>query len=29
MVDLLYLAHNRLEFTKASVEALIANTDWS
>jgi hypothetical protein len=29
MIDLLYLAHNRLEFTKATVEALMANTDWS
>ncbi len=29
MIDLLYLAHNRLEFTKASVAALVANTDWS
>lgn len=29
MIDLLYLAHNRLEFTKASLAALEANTDWS
>lgn len=29
MIDLLFLAHNRLEFTKASVEAMLANTDWS
>ena len=28
MIDLLYLAHNRLEFTKASLSALIANTNW-
>lgn len=29
MIDLLFLAHNRLEFTRACVDALIANTDWS
>jgi len=29
MIDLLYCSHNRLEFTKASVETLLANTDWS
>ena len=29
MIDLLYLTHNRLEFTKASLAALIANTNWS
>lgn len=29
MIDLLFLAHNRLEFTRASVGALLANTDWS
>lgn len=29
MIDILFLAHNRLEFTIASAEALIANTDWS
>jgi hypothetical protein len=28
MIDLLYLSHNRLEFTKASLAALEANTDW-
>lgn len=29
MIDLIYLTHNRLEFTQASFEALLANTDWS
>lgn len=29
MLDLLYVAHNRLEFTRASFAALLANTDWS
>lgn len=29
MIDILYLTHNRLEFTKASLQALIDNTDWS
>jgi GT2 family glycosyltransferase len=29
MIDLLFLAHNRLEFTKASLAALEANTNWS
>lgn len=29
MVNLLFLAHNRLEFTRAAAEALIANTDWA
>src|SRR4051794_5054642 len=28
MIDLLYLTHDRLEFTKASVTALLANTDF-
>lgn len=28
MIDLVYLAHNRLEFTKASLEALRINTNW-
>lgn len=28
-VDVIYLAWNRLEFTRATFEALIANTDWS
>lgn len=28
MIDLLYLAHNRREFTQASMPALLANTDW-
>lgn len=28
MIDLLYLTHNRLEFTKASLRALFQNTDW-
>lgn len=28
MVDVLYVAHNRLEFTRASFEALVANTNW-
>ena len=28
-VDVLYIAKNRLEFTKASFTALVANTDWS
>lgn len=28
VIDILFLAHNRLEFTKASFEALIANTNW-
>lgn len=28
MIDILYLAHNRLEFTQATMEALIANTNW-
>lgn len=28
-VDILFLAKNRLAFTKASIEALIKNTDWS
>jgi glycosyltransferase involved in cell wall biosynthesis len=27
-VDLMYLAYNRLEFTRASFAALLANTDW-
>lgn len=29
MLDLLYLAWNRLEFTRASVAALLTNTNWS
>lgn len=29
MIDLIYLTYNRLEFTKASLSAMIANTDWS
>lgn len=29
MIDLLFLAHNRLEFTKATLAALFANTDWA
>lgn len=29
MINLLYLTFNRLEFTKASLAALIANTDWN
>jgi Glycosyltransferases, probably involved in cell wall biogenesis len=28
LIDVLYLAHNRLEFTKASLKALLENTDW-
>jgi hypothetical protein len=28
MIDLLFLTHNRIEFTKASLTALIANTNW-
>lgn len=28
-IDLLYVTHNRLEFTKASVATLLENTDWS
>jgi hypothetical protein len=28
-VDVLYLCHGRLEFTKASLPALLRNTDWS
>lgn len=28
MIDLIYLNHNRLEFTKASLEALEKNTNW-
>jgi hypothetical protein len=28
MIDILYLAHNRLEFTKASLKALVDNTNW-
>jgi hypothetical protein len=28
MIDILYLAHNRLEFTKASLAVLIENTNW-
>lgn len=28
MIDLLYLAHNRLQFTKASLEVLVNNTQW-
>lgn len=29
MIDLLYLAFNRLEFTRKSYETMLANTDWS
>lgn len=29
MIDLIFLAFNRLEFTKASMAALIANTEWN
>lgn len=29
MIDLLYLAYNRLAFTKETVKAMIANTDWT
>ena len=29
MIDIVFLARNRLEFTKASYTALKANTDWS
>jgi hypothetical protein len=29
MVELLYATHNRLEFTRATFEALLDNTDWS
>ena len=29
MIDVVFLAHNRLEFTKASFVALMENTDWS
>lgn len=29
MVDIIYLAFNRLEFTKASIKAMIENTFWS
>lgn len=29
MIDIIYLAWNRLEFTKASMAAMIANTDWT
>ncbi len=29
MIDVLFLAKNRLEFTKASFTALVAHTDWS
>lgn len=29
MIDILYLAHNRLKFTEATFAALVANTDWS
>jgi hypothetical protein len=28
MIDILYLAHNRLEYTKLSLDALIKNTNW-
>lgn len=28
-MDILYLTHNRLEFTKASMAALIKNTNWT
>jgi glycosyltransferase involved in cell wall biosynthesis len=28
MIDILYLAHNRLEYTRESFDALLRNTDW-
>lgn len=28
-MDLMFLAHNRYEFTRTSLDALITNTDWS
>lgn len=28
MIDILFLTHNRLDFTRASLAALIANTNW-
>lgn len=28
MIDIIYLTFNRLEFTRKSIEALLANTDW-
>src|SRR5579862_1170051 len=28
MIDILFLAHNRLKFTRASFEALVENTNW-
>jgi hypothetical protein len=29
MIDLLYLTHNRLEFTQVSVRSILENTNWS
>lgn len=29
MIDIIFLAHNRLEFTRAALGALMRNTDWS
>ena len=29
MLDIVYLAWNRLEFTRKTFETLVANTDWS
>jgi hypothetical protein len=29
VIDILYLSHNRLEFTKASLKALVENTNWN
>ncbi|RPH38356.1 glycosyltransferase family 2 protein [bacterium] len=29
MIDIIYLAFNRLEFTKASMAAMLANTEWA
>lgn len=29
LVDVLFVAHNRLEFTRASFSAMVENTDWS
>jgi hypothetical protein len=28
MIDILFLTHNRIEFTKASLQALLENTNW-
>jgi glycosyltransferase involved in cell wall biosynthesis len=29
MIEIFYLAYNRKEFTKASMQAMLANTDWN